>query len=165
MTNDKVGTGPRRSPWLVLLLVVGVLLSTGAAALIALAATGVFPAWTLGLLSVGIWGPLSVAAWVVLTRQANRVRRIHTNGTPVRATVTEIRQTASRIGGRSVLRIELSFRLPSRGECHAWIRTAPPYHLVSMLRPRVELPALVDPADPEHPMLDWAAAERETSPA
>lgn len=163
--NDRAEQGPRRSPWLTLLLVVGVVLTSGCVALIVLVAVGAVPAWALSLLSAGVWGPLTLTAWVLLSRHASRVQRLRTVGIPVRATVTAIRSTASRIGGRPVVRIGLSYRLPGQIERTTWIRAAPPFHLLTMLRPRTALPALVDPADPEHPMIDWAAAERESSPA
>ncbi len=44
------------------------------------------------------------------------------------------------------------------------MRNAPPIHLVGMLRPGVGLPVKVDPGRPERLLVDWAQAERETSP-
>lgn len=147
-----------------LLLVVGVVLTVGAVALIALVVTGTIPVWALAFLSVGVWGPITLTASIVLPRYITQTKRLRVIGTPVRATVVAIQQTASRIGGRPVLRLVLSITFPGRPEYEVSIRNAPPYHLVSMLRPGAVLPALVDLDDPRQAMIDWPAAERESSP-
>jgi hypothetical protein len=148
----------------VLLLVVGVVLTVGAVVLVALVVTGTVPPWALAFLSLGVWGPITLTLSIVLPRYIPQTKRLRAIGTPVRATVVSIRQTASRIGGRPVLRLALSIGLPGRPQYEVSILDASPYHLVGMLRPGAVLPALVDPDDPSLAMIDWPAAERESSP-
>ncbi|MEN3357008.1 MAG: hypothetical protein V7637_990, partial [Mycobacteriales bacterium] len=73
--------------------------------LIVLVVVGTVPLWTLALLSLGVWGPITLTVSAVLSRYVTRVKRLKAIGMPVRATVVAINQTASRIGGRPVLRI------------------------------------------------------------
>ncbi len=58
----------------------------------------------------------------------------------------------------------MSVVVPGRPAYQATVRTAPPIHLAGMLRPRVGLPVKVDPGHAERLLVDWAQAERETSP-
>ena len=87
------------------------------------------------------------------------------NGIPARATITAIRTPGSSINSRPVLLLDVSVAVPARPAYQATVRTAPPIHLVGMLRPGVGLPVKVDPGHPEQLLVDWAEAERETSPA
>jgi hypothetical protein len=167
VVNDQKRPGPRQAWWLTALMVVGVVLTAGAVVLIVLVAVGTAPIWALALLSVGVWGPITLIVSLVLSRYVTRVKRLKSIGIPVRATVVAINQTASRIGGRPVLRITLSIDVPGRPATVVSIRDAAPYHLVGMLRPGVDLPVVVDPNDPGDPrnaMIDWPAVERESTP-
>ena len=86
------------------------------------------------------------------------------NGIPARATITVIRTPGSSINSRPVLLLDVSVAVPGRAPYQATVRTAPLIHLVGMLRPGVGLPVKVDPGHPERLLVDWAQAERETSP-
>jgi hypothetical protein len=112
------------------------------------------------MLSASPWGPFCLVAWVILTRRDRFARRLAEVGIHATAAITAIGQTASAIGGRAVLRLELTVEAPDRPGWQVSLRTAPPAHLVGALRPGVVLPVLVDPDEPTRLRPDWATAER-----
>jgi hypothetical protein len=109
-------------------------------------------------------GPIALIAWVLVAGYQRRVRRLHQVGRAARAKVVAIHTTSSVINGRPVLRLDLSVTVDDKPGYAATVRTAPPSHLVSMLRPNVSLPVKVGPDRPERLMVNWPQAERETSP-
>jgi hypothetical protein len=123
------------------------------------------PPWLWSVLAGSPWGPIALVAWWFIRRHRRRVRFMQDNGIPARATITAIRATGSSINSRPVLLLDMSVAVPGRPAYQATVRTAPPIHLVGMLRPGVGLPVKVDPGRPERLLVDWAQAERETSPA
>lgn len=147
------------SLWLTVLLAVGVLLT-----LLTLLALVTSPPHGLRVTALALspWGPIALVAWALLARHQRRVSRLRQVGRSARATVVSIHTTGSVINGRPVLRLELT--VEGKPDYAAAVRTAPPSHLVSMLRPTVSLPVKVDPDRPERLMVDWPQAERETSP-
>jgi len=149
------------SPWLTVLLAVGVLLT-----LFTLLALVTSPPYGLRVAALALspWGPIALVAWALIARYQRRVRRLRQVGLPARATVVSIHTTGSVINGRPVLRLELSVTVEGKPAYAAKARTAPPSHLVGMLRPNVSLPVKVDPDRPERLMVDWPQAERDTSP-
>jgi len=145
--------------WLPVLLGLGVLLSAGLVAAVVLVVAGVVPPYALAFVSIGIWGPICVGGWVVLHRIARRTQRLRSAGIEAYATVTAVRNTASSVGRRPVLRIGLA--LPGGGSQPVSIRSAPPYHLAGLLRTGRPIPVVFDPTDPRTMMIDWPRAERE----
>ncbi len=139
------------------LLVTGVVLTTGLVVLVAVLVLTEPPAWLWSMLSLSPWGPIALVLWALLTRRDRLARRLAETGIRTHATITAIGQTASRIGGRPVLRLHLTVP-PNRP---AAIRTAPPAHLLGALRPGVALPVLVDRDHPDRVLPDWHTAERE----
>ena len=150
---------------LVLLFTVGVVLTVGDVVLLAVLVGTTPPPWLWSVLAGSPWGPIALVAWWLIRRHRRRVRFMQDNGIPARATITAIRATGSSINSRPVLLLDVSVAVPARPAYQATVRTAPPIHLVGMLRPGVGLPVKVDPGRPERLMVDWAQAERETSPA
>ena len=149
------------SPWLTVLLAVGVLLTLLTA--FALVASLPYGLWVTAL-ALSPWGPIALVAWALLARHQRRVRRLWQLGHSARATVASLHTTGSVINGRPVLRLDLSVAVEGKPVYAATVRTAPPSHLVGMLRPELSLPVKVDPDRPERLMVDWPEAERETSP-
>jgi hypothetical protein len=150
---------------LVLLFTVGVVLTAVDVVLVAVLVGTTPPPWLWSLLAVSPWGPIALVAWWFIRRHRRRVRFMQDNGIPARATITTIRATGSSINSRPVLLVDVSVAVPGRPAYQATVRTAPPIHLVGMLRPGVGLAVKVDPGRPEQLLVDWAQAERETSPA
>jgi hypothetical protein len=150
---------------LVVLFTVGVVLTVGDVVLVAVLVGTTPPPWLWSLLAVSPWGPIALLAWWFIRRHRRRVRFMQDNGIPARATITAIRTTGSSINSRPVLLLDVLVAVPARPVYQATVRTAPPIHLAGMLRPGVGLPVKVDPGRPEQLLVDWAQAERETSPA
>ena len=150
---------------LALLFTIGVILTVGDVVLIALLVGTTPPPWLWSVLAGSPWGPIALVAWWFIRRHRRRVQFMEDNGIPARATITTIRTTGSSINSRPVLLLDVSVAVPGRAPYQATVRTAPLIHLVGMLRPGVGLPVKVDPGRPERLMVDWAQAERETSPA
>ena len=150
---------------LVLLFIVGVVLTLGDIVLVAVLVGTTPPPWLWSVLAGSPWGPIALVAWWFIRRHRRRVRFMQDNGIPARATITAIRATGSSINSRPVLLLDVSVAMPGRPAYQATVRNAPPIHLVGMLRPGVGLPVKVDPGRPERLLVDWAEAERETSPA
>ena len=150
---------------LVLLFIVGVVLTVVDVVLVAVLVGTTPPPWLWGLLAVSPWGPIALVAWWFIRRHRRRIRFMQDNGIPARATITVIRTPGSSINSRPVLLLDVSVAVPARLAYQATVRTAPPIHLVGMLRPGVGLPVRVDPGRPERLLVDWAQVERETSPA
>jgi hypothetical protein len=149
---------------LTLLLTVGIILTVGDIVLVAMLA-GTPPPWLWSVLAGSPWGPIALVAWWFIRRHRRRRRFMEDNGIPARATITAIRTTGASINSRPVLLLDVSVAVPARPVYQTTVRNAPPIHLVGMLRPGVGLPVKVDPGRPERLMVDWAQAERETSPA
>lgn len=150
---------------LVLLVTVGVVLTVGDLVLVAVLLGTTPPPWLWIVLAVGPLGPIALVAWWLVRRHRRRERFMRDNGIPARATITAIRATGASINSRPVLLLDVSVAVPGRPAYPATVRNAPPIHLVGMLRPGVGLPVKVDPGRPERLLVDWAYAERETSPA
>jgi hypothetical protein len=153
---------PSNGALLVFLFTVGVLLTVGDVVLVAVLVGTTPPPW--GVLAGIPWGPIALVAWWLIWRHRRRVRFMEDYGIPARATIAAIRATGSTINGRPVLLLDVSVAVPGRPAYQATVRNAPPIHLVGMLRPGVGLPVKVDPSRPERLLVDWAQAERETSP-
>jgi hypothetical protein len=147
---------------LVLLFTVGVVLTVGDVVLIAVLVGTTPPPW--GVLAGIPLGPIALVAWWFIRRHRRWVRFMQNNGIPARATIAAIHTPGSTINGRPVLLLDVSVAVPGRLEYQATVRTAPLIHLAGMLRPGVGLPVKVDPGRPERLLVDWAQAERETSP-
>jgi hypothetical protein len=150
---------------LVLLFTVGVVLTAGDIVLVAVLVGTSPPPGLWSVLAGSPWGPIALVAWWFIWRHRRNVRFMQDNGIPARATITAIRTTGSSINSRPVLLLDVSVAVPSRPAYQTTVRTAPPIHLVGMLRPNVGLPVKVDPGRSERLLVDWAQAERETSPA
>jgi hypothetical protein len=152
------------SPLLVLLFTVGVVLTIGDIILIAVLVGTTPPPWLWSVLAGSPWGPIALVAWWFIRQHRRRIRYIEDHGIPARATITAIRATGASVNARPVLLLDVSVAVPGRLAYPATVRNAPPIHLVGMLRPGVGLPVKVDPGRPERLLVDWAEAERETSP-
>ena len=163
MQSTKAESAPNGAP-LVLLFTVGVVLTVVDVVLVAVLVGTTPPPWLWGLLAVSPWGPIALVAWWFIRRHRRRIRFMQDNGIPARATITVIHTTGSSINSRPVLLLDVSVAVPARPAYEATVRTAPPIHLVGILRPGVGLPVKVDPGRPERLLVDWAQAERETSP-
>jgi hypothetical protein len=150
---------------LVILFTVGVVLTVGDIVLAAVLVGTTPPPWLWSVLAGAPWGPIALAAWWFIRRHRRRVRFMEDNGIPARATIAAIRATGATINGRPVLLLDVWVAMPGHAAYQATVRNAPPIHLVGMLRPGVGLPVKVDPGRPEQLIVDWAQAERETSPA
>ena len=150
---------------LVLLFTVGVVLTIGDIVLVAVLVGTTPPPWFWSVLAGSPWGPIALVAWWFIRRHRHRVRFMQENGIPARATIAAIRTTGSSINSRPVLLLDVSVAVPGVWAYPATVRTAPLIHLVGVLRPGVGLPVKVDPGRPERLLVDWAQAERETSPA
>jgi hypothetical protein len=149
---------------LTLLLIVGVILTVGDIVLIAVLAGTTPPPWLWSVLAGSPWGPIALAAWWFIRRHRRRLEFMAENGIPARATITAIRATGASINSRPVLLLDVTVAVPGRLAYPAVVRSAPPIHLTGMLRPGVGLPVKVDPGRPDRLLVDWAEAERETSP-
>jgi len=159
------GLGRRRNGWpMELLLAAGVLLTAGDLLLASLLIFTTPPVWLWSMLSLAPWGPIALVVWVLVDRHRRRVHRIRRTGVAGRATVRSIGGTSSVINGRPVLRLAVSVGVADRPTYQATVRNAPPSHLVGMLRPGVSLPVIADREAPARVIIDWATAERETSP-
>ena len=152
------------SPLLVFLFIVGVILTVGDIVLVAALVGTSPPPWLWSVLAGSPWGPIALAAWWFIWRHRRRVQFMEENGIPARATITAIRATGASINSRPVLLLDVSVAVPGRLAYPAVVRSAPPIHLTGMLRPGVGLPVKVDPGRPDRLLVDWAEAERETSP-
>jgi hypothetical protein len=141
------------------LLACGVLLTLGTFVLVTLVVAGVAGGWTLAFLSVGIWGPISLAAWAVIVQRVRLTRRLRATGLPARGTVTDVKTTSTSINNKPVLRIGLSVALPGQPAYPTTVRHAPPPRLAILVRPGARLPVLVDPTNPAVVLLEWAALE------
>ena len=150
---------------LVLLFTVGVVLTVGDVVLVAMLVGTTPPPWLWSVLAGSPWGPIALVAWWFIRRHRRRARFMQDYGIPARATISAIRTPGSSINSRPVLLLDVSVAVPARPAYQATVRTAPPIHLVGMLRPGVGLPVKIDPGHPEQLLVDWAEAERETSPA
>ena len=150
---------------LVFLFTVGVVLTVGDVVLVAALVGTTPPPWLWSVLAGSPWGPIALVAWWVIRRRRRRLRFMQVNGIPARATISAIRATGASINSRPVLLLDVTVAAPGRPAYQTTVRNAPPIHLVGMLRPGVELPVKVDPGRPERLLVDWAEAERETSPA
>jgi hypothetical protein len=115
-------------------------------------------------LALSPWGPICLIVAFLVARHVRKVNRLVDHGIAARATVESIDSTSSNINGRQVLRIGMLVTVDELPRYPVTIRNAPPYHLVGMLRPGVSIPVVVDPDTPEHALIDWKRAERETSP-
>ena len=165
MQSTKAKSASNGAP-LVLLFTVGVVLTVGDVVLVAvLVGTTPPPPWLWSVLAGSPWGPIALVAWWFVRRHRRRERFMQDNGIPARATITAIRATGASINARPVLHLDVSVAVLGRPAYQATVRTAPPIHLVGMLRPGVGLPVKVDPGRAERLLVDWAQAERETSPA
>jgi hypothetical protein len=147
------GSGGRRA-----LLVTGVVLTGGLLVLLAFLVFTSPPVWLWSMLALSPWGPIALGFWVFLARRDRFARRLRETGIRTRGTISGIGQTASRIGGRPVLRLHLLLVDSAR---QVVVRTAPPAHLLGALRPGVALPVLVEREQRGRVLLDWHAAERE----
>jgi hypothetical protein len=145
--------------WLRVLLVVGVTLTGGLFVLIVLVLAGVVGAWALAFVSIGIWGPMSLVAWVLVTQRIRFTRRLRETGLMARGTVTDVRPTSSYISHRQVLRIGLSVALPGQPAYPTSLRHAPPREFAGLVRPGAALPVLVDPTNPVVVLVEWLALE------
>ena len=150
---------------LALLFTVGVVLTVGDVVLVAMLIGTTPPPWLWSVLAGSPWGPIALVAWWFIRRHRRRLRFMQEYGIPARATISAIRTTGASINSRPVLLLDVSVAVPGRLAYQATVRNAPPIHLVGMLRPGVGLPVKVDPGRPERLLVDWAQAERETSPA
>jgi len=153
----------RGNPWLGLLLIVGILLTVADVVLIVVLTTTSPPTWLWSMLSLSPWGPIALVTWALVARFRSRVRYLEENGVATRAAITSIGSTASQVGGRPVLKLNLSIQPATGAAYDAMVRTAPPYHLAGLLRPGVSLPVKVHPQEPQRLLVDWPALERETT--
>jgi len=149
--------------WAGALLCLGAGLTLWAAGLVALVATGGWPAWTLAFLVLGIWGPIALAAWAGIERGRRRAARLERVGVAALATVRAIRPGGGQVNGRALLRLDVTIAIPGRPLRDTTVRTLAPYHVIGKLRPGTTVPALADPDDPSDAWLDWSAVEPETA--
>lgn len=150
-------------PWLVFLIVLGVVLTIGDVVLAVLLLNNP-PDWLWSLLSVSPWGPIVLVLSAIILGFRRRKTQIVEHGVAGRARIEEIAQTGSRIGGRAVLALSVSVSIPGRAGYPARVRTAPPYHLTNLIRRGSQLPVLVHAQKPDRLLVDWQAAEREDTP-
>jgi hypothetical protein len=142
------------------LLATGVLLTAGTLALVALLVFTDPPTWLWSMLAVSPWGPIVLVVWVLLHRRDRLARRLAEVGIHATAAITAIGQTASAVGGRPVVVLDLTVEAEGRPGWEVSLRTAPPAHLIGALRPGVVMPVLVDPDEPTRLLPDWRTAER-----
>jgi hypothetical protein len=161
MTGMETGL-PRKSYfWPMVLVVAGVLLL--GFLLVCQVADVPHGLWVTSL-SLSPWGPICLIVALLMARHVRKVNRLVDHGISARATVRSIDSTSSNINGRQVLRISMSVTVDELPQYEVTVRNAPPYHLVSMLRPGVSIPVVVDPDTPERVLIDWKKAEWESSP-
>jgi hypothetical protein len=145
--------------WLRILLTTGVTLTAGLFVLIALVVAGAIPPYALAFISLGIWGPLSLVGWAVISRRVRFTERMRTTGLAARGTVTGVWPTNTYINYRQVLRIGLSVALPGQPAYPTTLRHAPPPWYAPLIRPGATLPVLVDPTNPAAVLVEWLALE------
>jgi hypothetical protein len=154
----------KRTPWSTVLLVVGVVLTLADVILVGVLLFTTPPIWLWSMLSLSPWGPIALVAWVVVARYQRMAHRLRTVGVPARGDVLSIGSTSSQIGGRPVIRLELTIQPPDGIPYPTTVRNAPPAHLIGLLRPGVSLPVRTDPDKPTRVMIDWRTVETENAP-
>jgi hypothetical protein len=115
-------------------------------------------------LALSPWGPICLIVSALLARHVRKVNRLADHGVAARGMVKSIDGTSSSVNGWAVLRIGLTVTVSGQAGYPVTVRNAPPYHLVSMLRPGTSIPVIVDPHRQGQVLIDWKRAEWETSP-
>jgi len=158
-------TSPARRFWPLFLVVAGTVLLAATAVMIAGMVAGRFPLFLMAVAgNLAIWSPIMLVAGIVLRVHYARTERLLNHGLRGTLRILDIQQTASRVGGRGVVRLTGSVAVPARAATQVTVRVAPPLHLTQLLRRGAELPVKVDPEIPTRLRIDWAAVEDATTP-